>query len=143
MLCCATPTRVASRAQARDALRLFDSISGNFAFACVDDGRIGYQYTGRVPHRPCWVTPVPGWDAEHEWASDEVPKEALPAVLDPAGGVVFSANNQTVDAGFPYYLSTHFDRFRADRLRELLQQRLARGARIGVADCRAMQAPPA
>jgi hypothetical protein len=35
---------------------------------------IGYQYTGRIPKRPAYLVPMPGWTGEHEWETDAVPK---------------------------------------------------------------------
>ena len=73
--------RAQNGAEAREALRLYDSISGNYCFADTA-GRFGYQYTGSVPKRPCWVVPIPGWgggapfEASYEW-SGFVPKVKL------------------------------------------------------------------
>lgn len=104
--------------EAREALRLYDSISGNFCFA-DQHGDIGYQYTGRIPKRPAQLLPVPGWDGQHEWDGD-VPKHALPMDENPATGYIATANNKTTTPEYPHYLSFMATPFRADRLRELL-----------------------
>jgi penicillin amidase len=100
------------------ALRGYDSVSGNF---CVADlaGDIAYQYTGRIPKRPCRVTPVPGWDGVHEWDGD-VPKAELPSEVNPANGFIVTANNRTTVPDYPHYLTYLHTGFRADRLRELM-----------------------
>ena len=106
---------------ARQGFRRYDSISGNFCFA-DQQGDIGYQYTGRIPVRDANLTPVKGWDGEHEWNGD-IPADELPQDLNPATGVIITANNRTTTADYPYYLSFSQTPYRADRLRELLQGR--------------------
>jgi len=110
-----------SATEAREGLRAYDSISGNFCFADVD-GNIGYQYTGRVPKRPPYLVPVPGWDGEHEWQG-WVPKEELPCEDNPANGYFATANNKTTTADYPHYLSLGGAAWRANRLNEVLQSK--------------------
>ena len=110
--------RSASTAEARQGLRGYDSISGNFCFADVQ-GNIAYQYTGRVPSRPPYLVPVPGWDGDHEWQG-WVPKEELPWEDNPANGYIATANNRTTTPDYPHYLSLGGAPWRANRLRELL-----------------------
>jgi penicillin amidase len=105
-------------AEAREAFRTYDSISGNYCFA-DRDGNIGYQYVGRIPKRPAWVIPVPGWDGEHEWDGD-VPKDELPIADNPANGFIVTANNRTTTPDYPHYLTYSQTPFRANRLRELM-----------------------
>ena len=102
----------------RTAFQRYDSISGNFCFADAD-GEIGYQYTGRTVIRDCALTPVPGWDGEHEW-NGEVAKDALPQQSNPGTGILFTANNRTTTPDYPHYLSFSQTPFRANRLRQLL-----------------------
>ncbi len=106
--------------EARQALRLYDSVSGNYCFADTN-GDIGYQYTGRIPNRQPWLLPVPGWTDEYDWDGN-IPKDALPSDENPDNGFIVTANNKTIDTAYPYYLSFSATRFRADRLRELLDQ---------------------
>lgn len=103
-------------AEARAGFRRYDSVSGNFCFA-DGDGNIAYQYTGRIPKRPGWIVPVPGWDDAHEWEGD-VPKTELPTDENPRNGFIVTANNRTIGDDYPHYLSYMSTRFRADRLRE-------------------------
>ncbi len=113
-----TVLRAGSSDEARAGFRAYDSVSGNFCFADAA-GDIGYQYVGRLPKRPGWVLPVPGWDGEHEWDGD-VPRDELPAEDNPATGYIVTANNRTTPPDYPHYLSYTSTRFRADRLRELM-----------------------
>ena len=110
-----------SIAQVREGFRTYDSISGNFCFA-DQNGDIGYQYTGRIPKRPAWVLPVPGWDGEHEW-DGSIAKDELPTDENPSVGYIATANNKTTAPDYPYYLSTAGTPWRADRLRELFAER--------------------
>ena len=110
--------RSSSAAEAHEAFKRYDSVSGNYCFA-DSAGDIGYQYAGRIPKRPAWLVPVPGWTGDHEWDGD-VPKEDLPCQDNPANGYLLTANNRTTAADYPHYLTYVTTRFRADRLRELI-----------------------
>ena len=107
-------------AEAREAFRLYDSLSGNYCFS-DQEGDIAYQYVGRIPKRPAYPLPVPGWSGEYEWDGD-VPKDQLPVDENPDTGFIITANNRTTDESYPHYLSMTSTRFRADRLRELLDE---------------------
>ncbi|MGD9891377.1 MAG: penicillin acylase family protein [Dehalococcoidia bacterium] len=107
--------------EARAALRTYDTISGNFCFADTR-GDIGYQYTGRIPKRPGWPLPVPGWDGRFEWDGD-VPKEELPTDANPATGYIATANNKTTTADYPHFLAFGGSPWRANRLREIFDER--------------------
>jgi penicillin amidase len=120
--------------EAREGFRTLDSISGNFCCADVQ-GNIAYQYTGRVPKRPPRLLPVPGWDGEHEWDGN-VPKEELPSEVNPAAGVIVTANNKTTTPDYPHHLAYVVTPYRADRLRELMDN----VERFSPEDMRALQA---
>jgi penicillin amidase len=107
--------------EARAAIREYDSISGNFCFADTA-GDIGYQYSGRVPRRPAYLVPVPGWDGEHEWQG-WIAKEELPWQQNPDTGYIATANNRPAPADYPHYLSLGGATARADRLNEVLRSR--------------------
>ncbi len=113
--------RASTSADAREAIRGYDSISGNFCFADVH-GDIGYQYSGRVPRRAANLVPVPGWDGEHEW-DGWVPKEDLPQETNPPNGYIATANNRTTTPDYPHYLSLGAAPWRANRLHEILNGR--------------------
>lgn len=69
-------------------------------------GRIGHHVRAKVPRRSAangWL-PVPGWLPQHAWGG-WVSWDDLPRQLDPAAGVIVTANNRVVQ-GHPDYLST-------------------------------------
>ncbi|MDP6605636.1 MAG: penicillin acylase family protein [Dehalococcoidia bacterium] len=105
--------------QARAGFNRLDSISGNYCFA-DQAGDIGYQYVGRIPKRPAWVLPVPGWDGEHEWDGN-ISTDELPTDENPDNGFIFTANNRTTTPDYPHYLTFGATPFRADRLREIFE----------------------
>jgi len=94
----------------RAALSLYGAPSQNFVFADVD-GHIGYQLPGRIPVRPNGddgARPVAGSDGKHEWQRD-IPFDELPWQLDPASGVIVSANNAAVDGTYRHFLGKDWD----------------------------------
>lgn len=68
------------------------------------EGHIGYQAVGRIPMRPGGLMGVPIADAQHEW-SGYVPSEALPSTLDPALGLLATANSRITPDGYQYPLT--------------------------------------
>jgi penicillin amidase len=100
------------RAQSADALeaamRPWVDPGNNLVFADVG-GAIGYRTRGQVPVRApanAWL-PVPGWDGAHEWRGT-IPFEAMPALRDPAGGAIVTANSRIVGADYPHYLGLDY-----------------------------------
>ena len=93
-------------------------------------GRIGHQVRSRVPRRPAangWL-PVPGWLAQHDWQG-WVPWERLPRQIDPAGGLIVTANNRVVARHDDYLCTDCHPPHRAQRI----WQRLA-GLQAAVPD---------
>ncbi len=88
-------------------------------------GNIGQLVRAVMPRRPRlngWL-PVPGWTGAHEW-DGTIPFEAMPRVLNPADGVLVTANNRVVADDNPDYLSTDcHPPYRAQRI----AQRIAEG----------------
>ncbi len=112
--------------QFRHALSFWDVPGQNFVYGDVE-GNIAYQSTGRVPIRVSGDgrRPVPGWTGEHEWTGF-IPFEDMPAVLNPADGIIVTANNAVVDAGYPYFISHSWATGdRAQRILDLIEERLA------------------
>lgn len=100
-------------------------------------GRIGHRVRALVPVRPRangWL-PVPGWTGEGEWAG-MIPFDAMPAVIDPEGGVIVTANNRVVADGEPYLCTDCHPPYRAARIAELIAAR----ARFAVDDAAALHA---
>lgn len=106
----------------RAAARYFEVPSQNMLYAGVD-GHIGYQAPGRVPVRATgdgkW--PVPGWDPAYDWG-DDIPFEAMPWILDPAGGYIVTANNAVTPRDHPSFLTDDWTLgYRAARIVELVE----------------------
>ena len=104
------------------ALRSYVAPSQNFVYADVD-GNTGHYAPGRVPIRGGWdgSLPVSG-DGSREWQGF-IPFEQLPHTLNPADGLVVTANNQVVPG--PGSRALGNDRnwaepYRAQRITDLL-----------------------
>ena len=98
----------------RQAVKGFKSVSQNIAYADID-GNIGIQMTGRVPKRA-----APGDTDRYDW-KEYVTFDSLPYEYNPERGFVSSANNKSVDAGYPYYISEWYDLpYRIKRIRQML-----------------------
>jgi len=120
----------------RRAVRGFAAVSQNIAYADVQ-GNVGLQTCAGIPLRKNSTGRdiVPGWTDAYEWIGT-VPFEALPSTFNPADGVVSSANNKTVDSGYPYHISDWFAlHYRIDRIREML----AAKPRLSLEDFMAIQ----
>ncbi len=95
--------------QFRAAAQLFQVPSQNLVYADTD-GHIGYQAPGLIPIRNVgrgdW--PVPGWDPRYHWKG-YVPFDALPSELDPASGIIVTANQAVVPRTYTYYLTNDWD----------------------------------
>ena len=75
----------------------------NVIYADVE-GHIGYQAVGKIPIRPNGLSGIPIADTQHEWAG-YVPFEALPSTLDPALGLLATANSRITPDGYQYPLT--------------------------------------
>lgn len=113
----------------RAAFRDYVAPAQNFVYADVD-GNIGLQIPGRIPVRPAGDDgrrPVDGASGDHDWAG-YVPFDELPALYDPPDGLIVTANNNPVDAAYPYDLGSEWDAgWRATRIRQLLDDAAAEG----------------
>ena len=104
----------------RQAVKGFKSVSQNIAYADID-GNIGIQMTGRVPKRaaPGYLF-LPGDTDRYDW-KEYVAFDSLPYEYNPERSFVSSANNKSVDAGYPYYISEWYDLpYRIKRIRQML-----------------------
>ncbi len=90
--------------------------------AADTQGRTGFLLRARVPRRGRengWL-PVPGWTGAHEWQG-WIAHDAMPRVLDPAPGLLVTANNRVVPDDHPDYLCTDcHPPYRARRVQALL-----------------------
>jgi penicillin G amidase len=124
----------------REALRYFDVPAQNFVYADVE-GNIAYQMPGRIPIRAngSGVVPVPGWTGEYEWEG-YIPYEELPALYNPEPGYIVTANNSVVDEDYPHFIGYYWaDGDRAQRIVEMLDEQIAAGTPLTVADMTRIQ----
>ncbi len=108
----------------RSALTHFSAPPQNFVYADVD-GHVGYTLSGAVPIRAQGDgrLPVPGWTGTYEWIG-YIPFADLPAVYDPADGLIFNANNRTIGNEYALHDVFHgewLNGYRAERIRTLLE----------------------
>jgi penicillin amidase len=96
------------------------SISCNWVLA-DREGNIGYQQSGLLPdRRHSGVHPVPAWDLERHWRG-LVAADLLHSELNPADGIVVTANNDINPPGGPMAVNLPMGSYRHDRIRELLE----------------------
>jgi penicillin amidase len=99
----------------RAALSKWWGPSQNVAYA-DDLGHIGYQAVGFIPYRPAGISGMPIADANHEWQGF-VPFDQLPSTLDPANGVIATANARITPDGYPFQLTLGWsDPYRNERI---------------------------
>ncbi len=107
--------------QFRRAFSEFDAPGQNVVYADVD-GNIGYQATGKVPIRASGdgSLPADGSNNAHEWTG-YVPFGKLPSVLNPASGIVATANGRITPDLYPYSISVQWEApWRTDRIYRVL-----------------------
>lgn len=118
----------------RDACSTFTSVSQNIVYSDAD-GNIGLQCSAGLPVREgSGIEIYPGDSSKYDWQG-LVPFEELPYEFNPERGYVSSANNKTVSADYPYYISYWFATpSRIDRIREMLEAK----EKLGIDDFKAM-----
>ncbi|MGE3956077.1 MAG: penicillin acylase family protein [Vicinamibacterales bacterium] len=110
---------------------------------CGDNkGNIAFQITGLTPDRSGWNGrfPVPG-TGKYEWTGF---RSDLPREYNPARGYIATANDQSHPKDFKgrpvfYNVSTDVDVSRIARIRQMLDQQIASGRKIDIADMERMQ----
>nr|WP_286219463.1 penicillin acylase family protein [Paraoerskovia sediminicola] len=138
--------RAADAADVQAAAELFEVPAQNIVFATID-GHIGYQAPGRIPIRKTvsgalpsdgsW--PRPGWDSRYDWTGYVDPAD-MPRVLDPAEGFIVAANQAVQPRSASPFLTTDWDfGYRSERIRTLLEGKIADGGKVGVADMQEIQ----
>jgi len=101
------------------------------------DGHIGYQATGAIPIRNGWDgnLPVAGADGAHEWAG-YIPFDELPQSLDPAAGMLATANARITPDGYKYMAGNQwFPPYRQERIYRMLDS----GRKFAPADMLALE----
>jgi penicillin amidase len=110
--------------EVRDALVFWTTPGLNFVFADTQ-GNIGYWCCATIPIRSKGdgMLPLPGWTGEHEWTG-YIPFEQRPHAINPASGLIATANNKLKIAGsaFPYLISHYWEPpDRITRIHDVLQ----------------------
>ncbi len=87
--------------QFRAAAALLGAPSQSVVYADVT-GTIGYQLPGAIPVRGKGdgLQLSPGWDRAYDWTGT-IPFAQLPYLVNPADGVVVTANNQVIGGRYP------------------------------------------
>ncbi|MFD1247224.1 penicillin acylase family protein [Nocardioides ginsengisoli] len=116
--------RATDWASFRSALSDFAAPGQNVVYADTD-GHIGYQATGLVPIRRAGNDgrlPAAGWRRDTDWTGRFIPYDELPNVLDPASGIIATANQAVIDPSrYAPYLTSDWDQgYRSDRIGKLL-----------------------
>jgi penicillin amidase len=105
----------------RAAIGAFWGPGQNFVYADAA-GNIGYQASGAVPIRRDFDGGIPldGASGKFEW-DGYIPFEQLPRVVNPASGIVATANQNPFPADYPYRVSGSFaDKYRVRQIRAML-----------------------
>ncbi len=107
-----------------NALKLMDAPSQNFVYG-DREGNIGYYLSGKIPLREkeSALFPYPAWKEEGKWQGF-LAEENKPIVFNPQEQTIVTANQNITPKDYPFYISVDWDApFRADRVKELLEQR--------------------
>ncbi|PYZ98990.1 penicillin acylase family protein [Alteribacter lacisalsi] len=104
------------------------------------EGNIAYRGQGRLPVRQNGdgLLPVPGWDPDYQW-DGFISTDELPQVVNPAEGYIMTANNKPVDDEYPYEIGRSFYPYRAERLKEMIDDQMAAGEPFTMDQSQAMQ----
>jgi penicillin G amidase len=81
-----------------------------------DQGHIGYQTIGQIPNRPGGIADLPITDSNHEWQG-YIPFDELPTTLDPANGIIATANARITPDNYTHPISDEWaDPYRNERI---------------------------
>jgi len=118
----------------KKATEQFKAISQNFVYGDVQ-GNIAMQCAANIPIRVGDRKAIAPGDTDlYDWKGF-VPFDSLPYSFNPTEGFVSSANNKTVGADYPHYISAWFDLpYRIDRIREMLRAK----DKLSIADFKKM-----
>ncbi|MBB6098984.1 penicillin amidase [Deinobacterium chartae] len=123
------------------ALRRYVAPSQSFVYADID-GNIGYYAPGRIPIRQGYDGSLPArGDGSNAWTG-YIPFEKLPHVYNPQEGFVVTANNRVVGPEYAYSLGNDAIwalPYRAQRIRERIEQAVQSGRKLTVQDMQDIQ----
>jgi penicillin amidase len=95
----------------------------NMIYADTGDN-IGWQFIGDFPDRKSTTPiPIPGWEADYKWDSDQIPGEEMPHGENPPQGYIATANTKPIPGEKPYLGYDFADGYRLARIIEVLDQR--------------------
>ncbi len=109
-----------------EAFRHFGGPSQNLVWG-DDSGHIGYHLTGLVPLRGAngqsGISPVPVNAGTYEWTGF-IPYDTAPAVTDPSGGILATANARITPDNYPYAVALDWELpYRNERIWKALGDR--------------------
>ncbi len=115
-----------SGAELVDAFRHFGGPSQNLVWG-DDSGHIGYHLIGLVPLRgpngQSGISPVPVNTGTYEWTGF-IPYDQVPAVTDPTGGILATANARITPDSYPYAVALDWELpYRNERIWKALGDR--------------------
>lgn len=129
------------------AAEVFEVPTQNIVYATTE-GDIGYQAPGTAPVRERVIDspvpsdgtwPRPGWDPAFDWQGF-LDFEDLPAEVNPDTGIIVAANQPVQDLRAHPELGVDFDYgYRAQEIRDQLEERIEAGRLITVADMNEIQ----
>ena len=94
----------------------------NYTFADIN-GNIGWQTSGKLPIRKQGdgTLPFAVKNSQDNWLG-WIPYQEMPQQENPTINWLGNANNKTIAADFPHYISSYFSpRYRFDRMRQLIE----------------------
>jgi len=135
-----TLDRVRDWQQFEEAVKRWKLPTHNIVYADVD-GNIGEHSVGMAPIRKNFTgtMPVPG-DAGYEW-SGWIPVPELPHEFNPVRGFIVTANQRMTPDNFPYNVGYEWvEPYRANRVKEILNQAVSSGHKFTREDMEQLQA---
>ncbi|WP_171051895.1 penicillin acylase family protein [Alteribacter natronophilus] len=104
------------------------------------EGNIAFRGQGSLPVRENsdGLLPVPGWDPDYQWQGF-IEADELPQIVNPESGYVMTANNKPVDDEYPYEIGRSFYPYRAERLKEMIEDQIEEGVPFTMDQSRDMQ----
>lgn len=124
-----------------DALHYHVAPALNMVYA-DSNGSIGYIGAGRIPIRKqgFGMLPSPGWNDEFAWTG-YIPSVDLPRIYNPDSGFIVTANNRVTGDDYPYFIARDWaSPARAERITQLLEERIGGGEALTVEDMKRFQA---
>ncbi|OMJ80226.1 hypothetical protein SteCoe_19594 [Stentor coeruleus] len=119
----------------RSLIHYFDVGRISMTFSTIS-GDIYYQATGRVPIREVDGSLVlAGWEIKNTWKGF-VTHEEMPYVINPKKGFIVTANNYPTDSNYKHFynIGNYFSQGRAERIEELIQEKINKGEKFTAVD---------